>query len=136
VPDILTYVWAKVIYNCALNAICSLEEIPYGKILENPKTRQRMEKVIQECYEVGKMKGIILNPPNAEGFIELMIKKLIPSTAAHIPSMLQDLRRNKRTDIQALNGAMSRYGQELGIATPENALLVQQISELQNAFLL
>ncbi len=127
VPDILTHIWAKVIYNCALNAICSLHEIPYGKILESNETVEMMKQVIHECYAVGLKKGITLNPSNADAFIDLMIQKLIPSTAGHFPSMLQDLRRGKRTDIEALNGAIVCYAEELNIPTPVNLALSKAI---------
>lgn len=133
VPDILTYVWAKVIYNCALNAICSIHEMPYGKILENEATRGQMEEVIRECYAVGHAKKIALLPQAADEFIRLMHGKLIPSTSAHHPSMLQDLRRGKQTDIDALNGAISRYGKELGLATPQNDALVEKIRSISQA---
>ena len=131
VTDILTHIWAKVIYNCALNAICSLREMPYGKILESEETRRMMDDVIRECYAVGLKKGVMLDPPDAEGFIEKMVQRLIPSTAAHFPSMLQDLKREKRTDIDALNGAIVRYAKELGISAPANEKLTQQIHQLQ-----
>jgi 2-dehydropantoate 2-reductase len=127
VPDILSYIWAKVIYNCALNPICSLNEMPYGKILGSAETRRQMESVIRECYAVGQKKGVALKPASADEFIALMEEKLIPSTAAHYPSMLQDLRRDKRTDIEALSGAIVRYGQETGVPTPENTRLLELI---------
>ena len=129
VPNILTFIWAKVIYNCALNAICSLHEITYGQILEDPDTRAAMERVIHECYQVGLKKELKLEPSNPDEFIELMVQKLIPATALHYPSMLQDLKREKRTDIDALNGAISRYGHELGVPTPENDRLNREVRQ-------
>ena len=131
VPDILTFIWAKVIYNCALNGLCTIREIPYGKILENDDTREAMERIIHECYAVGQKKSVTLDPATAEQFIELMVQRLIPSTAPHFPSMLQDIKRGKRTEIEALNGAICRYGQELGIPTPENEKIVSQIHILE-----
>lgn len=131
VPDILTYIWAKVIYNCALNAICSLHQMPYGKILENSETQVQMEHVVRECYAVGLAKRVALDPSNAEAFMDLLTRELIPSTAPHFPSMFQDLKRGKRTDIDALNGAISRYAKELGIPAPENEKLTRQIHELE-----
>jgi len=127
VPNILTYIWAKVIYNCALNGLCSLNEIPYGKILDRADTREAMERIVRECYAVGLKKNIVLEPPDAEDFLRLLKEKLIPSTAAHFPSMLQDLRRGKRTEIAALNGAIRRLGEEWGIPTPENKRIEEAI---------
>ena len=127
VPNILTYLWAKVIYNCALNGLCTIHEIPYGKILEKDSTRETMKQIIRECYAVGLKKGILLDPPTADSFIDLMTETLIPRTAAHFPSMLQDLNRGKRTDIDALNGAICRLGLESGTPTPENQKITSQI---------
>jgi len=127
VPNILTYIWSKVIYNCALNGICSLHEMPYGKILEFEDTRKAMERVVEECYAVGTKKGIKLDPPDYHDFIDLLKAKLIPSTAAHYPSMLQDLRRHKRTEISALNGGIRRLGETLGIPTPENKRIEEAV---------
>jgi 2-dehydropantoate 2-reductase len=127
VPNILTYVWSKVIYNCALNGLCSLHEMPYGKILENDLTREQMERVVRECYAVGLKKRIALDPPYAEDYVALLKEKLIPSTAAHFPSMLQDLRRGKKTEIAALNGAIRRLGEQFSIPTPENKRIEEAI---------
>ena len=120
VTDILPYIWSKVVYNCALNAICTIHKMPYGKILENEETRESMKAIVRECYSVGLKKGVSLQPASAEEYIDLLIHTLIPKTASHFPSMLQDMRRGKRTDIEALNGAITRLGKELGIATPAN----------------
>lgn len=132
VPNILTAIWAKVIYNCALNAICSLHQMPYGRILESDQTRAQMEAVVRECYAVGRKMSVVLDPPDADAFLRLLKEKLIPKTAAHLPSMLQDLRRGKRTDIEALNGAVVRYGRELGVPTPENEHLTGVILKISN----
>ncbi len=134
VPNILTYIWSKVIYNCALNGICSLHEMPYGKILESRETSEAMERVVEECYAVGLKKGIKLDPPGGpNAFITLLKEKLIPSTAAHTPSMLQDLKRGRKTEIGALNGAIRRFGEELNIPTPENKRIEEAILAKERA---
>lgn len=124
VPNILTYIWSKVIYNCALNAICTIHEMPYGKILENEYTRTQMRAVVRECYAVGAAEGIVLEPKTADEYIELLEKNLIPKTAQHYPSMLQDLMKGKRMDIASLNGAIIDLGQKKNVPTPVNQELV------------
>ncbi len=126
VPNILTILWAKVVYNCALNGICTLREIPYGKILENQETKNEMHEIVRECYAVAQKKGIALEPATADAYINWLTETLIPRTASHFPSMLQDLRSGKRIDIDALNGAIRRFGRELSVPTPVN----QKINEL------
>ncbi|MGH7197128.1 MAG: ketopantoate reductase family protein [Candidatus Omnitrophota bacterium] len=127
VPDILTHIWSKVIYNCALNALCTLHEMPYGEILKKEDTRRAMEEIVRECYAVGQAKKAALEPPTAEGYLDLLIQTLIPRTASHYPSMLQDLQKGRRTEIEALNGAICRLGKELGVPTPRNEKITQAI---------
>ncbi|HTL70936.1 MAG TPA: 2-dehydropantoate 2-reductase [Candidatus Eisenbacteria bacterium] len=127
VEDIEKRIWAKVVYNCALNGICTLGEMPYGEILKNDATRAWMRETVRECYAVAAKKGLDLEPPSAEAYLELLEGRLIPSTAAHLPSMLQDLRRGKRTDIDALNGAIVRLAESAGIPVPANRRIYEEI---------
>lgn len=127
VADAQTAIWSKAIYNCALNAICTLHDFKYAQILEDSAARAQMKEVVRECYAVGKRAGIPLAPLDAESFIDLLEKKMIPQTASHFPSMLHDLRKGRRLDIESLNGEISRLGKEYGIPTPQNDILVHQI---------
>lgn len=127
VPDVEKYLWAKLVYNCALNALASLLGVHYGALAEGESTRALMEAVIREVYRVARAKRIPLEPGTAEKYIRLFYRKLVPSTYGHHPSMLQDLRRGKRTEIDALNGAVVRFGRALRIPTPFNELLTELI---------
>lgn len=120
VADIRSHIWAKAIYNCALNGACSAREIPYGKILETEEGRRTLAAVVNECYSVAAKNGVRLDPPDALSYLKLIVEKLIPATAAHYPSMLRDIQRGRRTEIDHLNGAIARMGAELGVPTPEN----------------
>ena len=123
---IVSEIWLKVVYNCALNGLCSVRGIPYGKILESPKGPETLRHVVAECFEVAHREGIVLDPGTADAYFDHLVKQLIPVTAAHFPSMLRDLQRGKRTEIEALNGAICHLGQKLGVLTPEN----QRITDL------
>jgi len=125
--EIEKYLWAKVLYNCALNPLASLLEVPYGVLAENPNTRKIMDQIIEEIYEVGKRMGVKFEPETAEEYKQLFYSRLIPLTAEHHASMLQDIKKGRRTEIDALCGAISRYGEELGILTPANALITHLI---------
>ncbi len=127
VPNILTYIWSKVIYNCALNGICTIFEMPYGNILLKEDTREWMKNIVRECYAVGMKTGVSLDPLAPEAYIDLLIKKLIPSTASYTPSMLQDIRKKKRIDLDALNGAICRMGTQMSVPTPANQKIINEV---------
>jgi len=119
--------WSKVIYNCSLNPLSTILGIPYGQLLESKPTRRLMEQVIEEAYELAQAEGIHLEPPTAGAYRAELFERLIPLTAAHHPSMLQDLRRGRRTEIGALNGALVAMGQRHRIPTPVNGFLTDLV---------
>jgi 2-dehydropantoate 2-reductase len=120
VEDILTHLWGKVLYNCALNPLGAVLRVPYGALGDNPQTRELMRLIIEEIYRVAAARGIALNPSEAGAYFQHFMTNLVPPTSAHWPSMWQDLEAGRRTEIEALNGAICRYGREAGVPTPYN----------------
>ncbi len=126
-PRIMEALWMKTIYNCALNALSTLLEVPYGKLLKTDATRTTMQRVVEEAYLVANAEGLALEPATAEGYAHLLFERLIPDTAAHHPSMLQDIQRGKRTEIEDLNGAIVRIATHHHLEAPTNALLTRLV---------
>ena len=124
---IVTALWTKVLYNCALNGLSTLLEVPYGKLPEHPPAKRLMRAIIEEAYRVADACRILLEPSSAEAYCELLFSRLIPDTAAHRASMLQDLGRGKPTEIDALNGAIVRLGRQVGVPTPINAVVTRLV---------
>lgn len=113
--DINSYIWAKVLYNCCLNGLSAILGVTYGKLGENPLTRDIMKSVCKEIFEVAAVKNIRLQWNTPDEYLEVLFTKLIPSTFEHHSSMLQDVRRHRRTEIDALNGAIVKLAEEDGI---------------------
>jgi 2-dehydropantoate 2-reductase len=55
----------------------------------------------------------------------------LPPTATHRSSMLQDLQRGSITEIDALNGAIASYGQELSVPTPVNEVITAVVKGIE-----
>jgi len=126
-PDVYKYLWDKILYNCALNPLGALLETNYGTLAQIGETREIMNRIIDEIFKVAEAKGVGLFWSSAEKYKEHFYKRLIPPTADHYPSMLQDIRAGKRTEIDALNGAIAKLGEELGIETPVNSLITKLV---------
>ena len=124
---ILPVLWAKLLYNCALNGLSALLEAPYGALAACEMSRRLIRQIIEEAYQVAGAHRIPLEPPTAEAYHQLLMTRLIPSTAAHYASMLHDLRHGKPTEIDALNGALVRLAVEAGLAAPANALVTRLV---------
>jgi 2-dehydropantoate 2-reductase len=121
--EITKFLWAKMLYNCALNPLSAILQVPYGGLLTHECSKAIMRRVVSEIFAVAAAEGVELMWKTPEDYIEVLFGRLIPNTAAHYASMLQDLRARKRTEIDALNGAIVRLGRAHGIETPMNEML-------------
>ncbi|MCX8073605.1 MAG: 2-dehydropantoate 2-reductase [Candidatus Binatia bacterium] len=117
--------WAKVFYNAALNPLGALLGCTYGLLSENAETRAIMDRVIDEAFAVASAERVALRWGSAEEFRRELYAVLVPRTAAHRSSMLQDLELGKRTEIEAINGEVCRRGARYGVPTPFNELLTR-----------
>ena len=61
--------------------------------------------------------------PDADAYLEVFFDALLPPTAEHESSMLQDLRAGRPTEIEAISGAVCALAAAYGVATPCNAAL-------------
>ncbi len=125
-------IWGKVLYNCALNPLSALLEVPYGKLGENGSTRNIIRIVLEEIFQVMEAKGINVPYQSTEEYYNFLMEKQLPATLGHRASMLQDIMNGKKTEIDALNGAISRHAAELKIPTPYNDLLTALIKFKEN----
>jgi len=132
VDNILTHLWGKVLYNCALNPLGAILGVPYGALGDNPQTRDLMRRIIEEIYQVAGAQGVPLNPADAPAYFKIFMEKLVPATAGHWPSMWQDLQAGRRTEIEALNGVICRYGAAAGVATPYNDAISRLVRFLEH----
>ena len=115
--------WTKLIWNCALNAISALGRAKYGQIAASDDARKVVETVVNEVLAVAAAARIQL--PGVENLQAGLAGalKIATQMSGAISSTGQDLMRGKRTEIDSLNGYISRRGAELGVATPVNHAL-------------
>ncbi|HTC67437.1 MAG TPA: 2-dehydropantoate 2-reductase [Candidatus Acidoferrum sp.] len=115
--------WTKLIWNCALNAISALGRAKYGQIAASDDARKVVEAAVNEVLAVAAAARIQLpgvETPQA-GLAGAL--KIATQMSNAISSTGQDLMRGKRTEIDSLNGYISRRGAELGVPTPVNHAL-------------
>jgi len=112
--------WAKMLYNCALNPLGAILKVPYGALAEQATTRELMEQIIREVFGVMAAAGYETHWPDAEGFIEAFYSRLVPDTAQHESSTLQDLTAGRRTEIDALTGAVLSLAERHDLEVPHN----------------
>ena len=110
--------WAKLVVNCAYNALSAITQLPYGKMIEGPGVRDTMRDVVEETLAVAKASGVKMAPDMLERTLGLA-----SSMPTQFSSTAQDLARGKPTEIDHLNGYVVRRGEALGVPTPANRAL-------------
>lgn len=124
--------WAKMLYNCMLNGLSTVFDVPYGVLGESPHTRELMENIAHEVYAVMTAAGYATHWASAEDYIDTFYKHQLPPTTSHEPSMLQDIRAGKQTEIDALNGAVMQLGQKHNLPIPYNIAIYRIIKFMEN----
>jgi 2-dehydropantoate 2-reductase len=110
--------WAKLVVNCAYNALSAITQLPYGKMIEGPGIREVMRDVVEETLALAKASGVAMAP-------DMLARtyRIAEAMPTQYSSTAQDLARGKPTEIEHLNGFVMRKGAELGVATPVNRAL-------------
>ena len=116
VEDTRSLVWGKLVVNAAINPLTALLRIPNGGLLERPSARELMAQLALEAAQAAHAEKVELPFDDPVRFAEEVARK----TSANHSSMLQDVLRNARTEIDAICGAVVSVAQKHGIATPVN----------------
>jgi len=133
VDDIMPVIWAKLLYNAALNPLGAILHRSYGELAEDPDVRPIMERAIEEAYAVARALGVALPYSSGEEYRTHFYEKLVPPTYDHRPTMLHDLRVRGRTEIGALNGKIVELADRLGLAAETNLMLTRLIRAAERA---
>lgn len=128
--DIKGLVWSKLIINVGINALTAITRLPNGELTEFEGTKRILRDAVTEATRIAKRKRIKLAYDDPLAKVEAVCE----GTSANISSMLQDVLRKKRTEIDFINGVIVRLGQELGIAVPTNKLLVDLVKTIESSY--
>jgi 2-dehydropantoate 2-reductase len=127
VADLEPELWRKLAVNCAINPLSALRRLSNGALLEDPETLALMTAAAREVEDVARARGVGLQGAAT------MAREVAARTAGNRSSMLQDLDRGARTEIDALCGAVVREGRRLGVPTPVNERLWREVEALEGA---
>jgi 2-dehydropantoate 2-reductase len=119
--DIEKDLWTKMLYNCALNSLGAILDVPYGELAEQESSRIIMKGIVEEVFDVIHAAGYQTHWQRPQDFLEVFYKKLVPDTAEHKSSTLQDILAQKKTEIDALNGAVIKLAEKYNVNVPYNS---------------
>ena len=121
--DIERTIWEKFVFLVGLSATTTTLRTTLGPVREDPESRELLLNVMRETVAVGRAKGIDLPADYADDRLAFADGLPVDMTS----SMHHDLEAGNRLEVAWLSGAVARFGQELGVATPVNQSVFEQL---------
>ena len=122
--------WEKLFINVGINALTGIHQVPNGRLLESETIRKKMAAAILEAHQIALANHINVKEDPLQTTLDVC-----RTTAQNSSSMLQDIRKMRRTEIDAINGAIVEEGKRLGIKTPVNLELVREIKAIEKGYI-
>lgn len=130
VKNVNDFIWGKLIINVGINALAAITRLKNGRLPALSGTRLIMKEAINEAVAVARAKNIEL--PYCDHLERAM--EVCRATAGNIASMLQDVLKEKETEVDFINGAIVREGNAAGVPTPVNFLLTSLVQAIQENY--
>lgn len=127
---IMVRIWEKLAINCVINPLTALSDVTNGELLSQ-KDEVLWKGILNEVVQVAEKEGVSLH---TDQLMERVIH-VCTQTAKNISSMLRDIQHGRKTEVDAINGAIVRLGTKHHVPTPLNSRLVRLIHEKEGRML-
>jgi 2-dehydropantoate 2-reductase len=123
--------WRKLIFNASTNPVGALTGLTHGRVCEDPPLRRLVSQLVDEGKAVADAQGIVLDADPEE----LIDHAARPDVAYdHKASMLQDVEARRPTEIDYLNGGITRFGREHRVPTPANDAILALVKGVERSW--
>ncbi|HET6404869.1 MAG TPA: 2-dehydropantoate 2-reductase [Candidatus Thermoplasmatota archaeon] len=122
-------IWAKVVVNASINPLTAITGLQNGALLELPALRELMQRVVEEAVDVARAEGA----PLPDDDLLLRARRVAELTAANKSSMLQDIERGRRTEIDSICGEIVQRGLRHNVDTPVNMTLTALVKGIEES---
>lgn len=138
--------WSKLLINSAFSGMSAVLGCTFGEAAGNKASRRVVQALIKESIDVCAAGNIRIEPVQGKDIVKLLdytnrLKKafsffIIPIAirkhALLKASMLQDIEKGKKTEVDAINGVVSSFGRKVGVPTPMNDKVVEIIHRIED----
>ncbi len=138
--------WEKILFNSTMSGMSAVLGCTFGEILDNDKAKTSLVYIAKEAIGVAEGMGIKIpkyKGQDINGLCKVDNKEALErskqlfvygwdSTRSSKASMLQDLEKGRKTEIDEINGQISKYGKLIGVETPVNDDVIRIIKGIEN----
>lgn len=128
--DIQRIIWSKLFVNLSINTFTAITRSPIGSMIDNKYAWDFAEKMICEAVDVAEADGTHFS------YMEVlnMVHKVCEDAGAGYSSMSQDVLHKRRTEIDAINGAIVEQAKLYNVPAPYNKLIVDLIHAIEGSY--
>ena len=113
-PDIHGAIWSKAIFNATMNPLCALTRRTPGFLGAHKESRALIHALVEEGVAVANASGVAIPAQPIHDLTQVSVT----DHANHEASMLQDVKAGRRTEVDAIAGAIVRAARQAGVACP------------------
>jgi 2-dehydropantoate 2-reductase len=125
--DFKIHQWNKLFANAVINPITALTGKQNGVVLSS-HLEGVVENIVKECVSVARREGLDFDESEVVDFVYSVSSK----TSLNTSSMLQDVLKGKKTEIDSINGHIVRLARKHSLSVPVNETLYALIKALEN----
>lgn len=120
-------IWEKAVVNAAINPLTALSNLENGALLDKPEIRNLLRLLAEEAAAVALAEGFPMEGSAAE-----RAEKACEASRHNISSMLQDIRKRKKTEIEAISGEILRRAEKTRVHAPQTTLVYHLVRALES----
>ena len=138
--------WSKLLVNSSFSGMSAVLGATFGEVAQNRQSRLCAQRIVKECIDIAKQADIKIEPIQGKDISKLLdyngwLKQKI--SFAIIPlamrkhkllkaSMLQDLEKGRKCEVDSINGVVCKYGDKYSVPTPFNDMVVKIVHEIED----
>lgn len=128
--DILYRMWSKFMMNVGVNQSSMIYEAGYGRLCQQGEANLIMIAAMREVIAIAAAKGITIREEEIHRYVTMM-GTLDPES---MPSMAQDRRNRRPSEVQMFAGTVIRLAAEQNILVPVNQYMYQKVLEIEHQY--
>lgn len=138
-PDLLPAQWSKLIFNSGVNSVAAVTNLPHVKAFAERDSVTALGHLLYAMMDEGKQvataSGVTLHKDPWEMNVRAVGQgNTGASDYAHVPSMLDDARARRATEIDFITGAVVRAAAKVGVKVPVSETLYRLVKALETSW--
>ncbi len=140
-PDLRPAQWSKLVFNATVNTVAALTDLPHVGSFAHVETPTDLGLLVRDLMDEGKRvaaaAGVELHEDPWEMNVHAVRKgetEAAHGAYAHVPSMLDDVRSRRRTEVDFITGSLVREADRAGVAVPLHTAMYRLVKARETAY--